>query len=203
MNGSAPSTAPSATHAAAVIISQRPTGCGDCWMRKYPAASSSASPSRNGHLGTVQYFESFTLPVSEKSVVGASKGVAWQRSDAPARRRRSQAASLSARLMARNENHASMPTCVIFNPAARGDKARHFRRHLDEIGGQSALKATVAPGDARRLAAEAVGDGYDLIVAAGGDGTVNEVLNGLGDAPEGFAPARLVTGRGGIGRASG
>ena len=84
-----------------------------------------------------------------------------------------------------------MPTCVIFNPAARGNKARHFRRHLDEIGGQSALKATAAPGDARRLATEAVGDGYDLIVAAGGDGTVNEVLNGIGDAPDGFAHARL------------
>jgi len=76
---------------------------------------------------------------------------------------------------------------VIFNPAARGNKARHFRRHLDEIGGLSALKATTAPGDARRLAAEAVGEGFDLIVAAGGDGTVNEVLNGLGDAPDGFA----------------
>jgi diacylglycerol kinase family enzyme len=93
--------------------------------------------------------------------------------------------------MARNENHSSVPTCVIFNPAARGNKARHFRHHLDEIGGQSALKATAAPGDARRLAAEAVADGYDLIVAAGGDGTVNEVLNGIGDAPDGFARARL------------
>ena len=82
-------------------------------------------------------------------------------------------------------------TCVIFNPAARGNKARHFRRHLDEIGGQSALKATAAPGDARRLAAEAVGEGFNLIVAAGGDGTVNEVLNGLGDAPDGFACARF------------
>ena len=82
-------------------------------------------------------------------------------------------------------------TCVIFNPAARGNKARHFRRLLDEIGGQSALKATTAPGDARRLAAEAVGEGFDLIIAAGGDGTVNEVLNGLGDAPDGFARARL------------
>ena len=84
-----------------------------------------------------------------------------------------------------------MPSCVIFNPAARGNKARHFRHHLDDIGGQSALKATAAPGDARRLAAEAVGEGFDLIVAAGGDGTVNEVLNGIGDAPDGFARARL------------
>jgi YegS/Rv2252/BmrU family lipid kinase len=81
--------------------------------------------------------------------------------------------------------------CVIFNPAARGNKARHFRRQLDDIGSQCALKATAAPGDARRLAAEAVGEGYDLIAAAGGDGTVNEVLNGIGDAPDGFARARL------------
>jgi len=82
-------------------------------------------------------------------------------------------------------------TCVIFNPAARGNKARHFRRHLDMIAAQGALKATSGPGDARRLAAEAVRDGFDLIVAAGGDGTINETLNGLGDVPEGFARARL------------
>ena len=84
-----------------------------------------------------------------------------------------------------------MPICVIFNPAARGNKARHFHRQLDAIGSQCALKATAVPGDARRLAAEAVGDGYDLIAAAGGDGTLNEVLNGIGDAPNGFERARL------------
>ena len=80
---------------------------------------------------------------------------------------------------------------MIFNPAARGEKARCFRRQLDAIGAQCALKATTAPGIARRLATEAVTDGFDLIVAAGGDGTVNEVLNGIGDAPDGFARARL------------
>ena len=84
-----------------------------------------------------------------------------------------------------------MRTCVIFNPAARGNKARHFRRQLNAIGSQCALKATTAPGDARRLAAEAVGEGFDLIIAAGGDGTVNEALNGIGDAPDGFARSRL------------
>jgi YegS/Rv2252/BmrU family lipid kinase len=81
--------------------------------------------------------------------------------------------------------------CVIFNPAARGDKARRFRRHLDEIGAQSGLKLTTGPGDARRLAAEAVAEKYEVVVAAGGDGTVNEVLNGIADAPEGFERARL------------
>lgn len=84
-----------------------------------------------------------------------------------------------------------MRPCVIFNPAARGNKARHFRRQLAAIGSQCALKATTAAGDARRLAAAAVGEGFDLIVAAGGDGTVNEVLNGIGDAPDGFTRARL------------
>jgi diacylglycerol kinase (ATP) len=80
---------------------------------------------------------------------------------------------------------------VIFNPAARGEKARRFRRQLDVIGAEYAFKATTAPGDARRRAAEAVRDGFDLIAAAGGDGTINEVLNGIGDAPDGFARARL------------
>jgi diacylglycerol kinase (ATP) len=84
-----------------------------------------------------------------------------------------------------------VPICVIFNPAARGEKAKRFRRQLDAIGSQCAFKATAAPGDARRLAAEAVNDRFDLIVAAGGDGTVNEVLNGIGGAPDGFDRARL------------
>lgn len=84
-----------------------------------------------------------------------------------------------------------MRTCVIFNPAARGGKARHFHRHLDDIASQGALKATTLPGDARRLATEAVADGFELIVAAGGDGTVNEVLNGIGDASDGFARVRF------------
>jgi len=82
-------------------------------------------------------------------------------------------------------------TCVIFNPAARGEKAKRLRRHLDAIGTESTLKLTTTAGDARRLAAEAVEEGFEVIVAAGGDGTVNEVLNGIGDAPGGFERARL------------
>ena len=53
------------------------------------------------------------------------------------------------------------------------------------------MKLTAAIGDARRLAAEAVREGFEVIVAAGGDGTLNEVLNGIGDAPNGFEQARL------------
>ena len=84
-----------------------------------------------------------------------------------------------------------MRICVIFNPAARGNKARRFRHFLNELSQQCALKATTAPGDARRFAQAAVATGYDIIAAAGGDGTVNEVLNGIGDDPDGFAKTRL------------
>src|ERR1041384_2180562 len=83
-----------------------------------------------------------------------------------------------------------MNTCVIFNPTARGDKARGFQSHLADISREAALKPTTCPGDARRLGAEAVRDGFATVVAAGGDGTVNEVLNGIGDA-DGFASTRL------------
>jgi diacylglycerol kinase (ATP) len=82
-------------------------------------------------------------------------------------------------------------TCVIFNPTARGEKAKRFRRHLDLIGGECVLKQTAFAGAARPLAAEAVREGFEIITAAGGDGTVNEVLNGIGDEPGGFEKARL------------
>jgi len=50
---------------------------------------------------------------------------------------------------------------------------------------------TTAPGGARQLAKDAVAEGFEIIVAGGGDGTVNEVLNGIGDVPDGFERARL------------
>jgi YegS/Rv2252/BmrU family lipid kinase len=83
-----------------------------------------------------------------------------------------------------------MKTCVIFNPAARGDKARRLRKRLDEIAAVAELRPTLAPGDARRLGAEAAREGFTTVVAAGGDGTLNEVMNGLADA-DGFAHTRL------------
>jgi diacylglycerol kinase (ATP) len=80
--------------------------------------------------------------------------------------------------------------CIIFNPTARGDKARRLLAQLHSMGDKCALKPTTAPGAARELAAEAVKEGFETIVAAGGDGTVNEVINGMADAV-GFSRAKL------------
>lgn len=84
-----------------------------------------------------------------------------------------------------------MKTCVVFNPAARGLKAAAFRNHLAALSAECTLKPTFVAGGGRSLAAEAVREGFEIIVAAGGDGTVNEVLNGIGDVPDGFARTRL------------
>lgn len=99
--------------------------------------------------------------------------------------------SLSPRLSAWKQNHWRVRICVIFNPAARGNQARHFRQWLEGVAAQCALKPTAGAGDARRLAMAAVTENFELIIAAGGDGTVNEVLNGIGDTPDGFDRARL------------
>ncbi|MDP7586308.1 MAG: diacylglycerol kinase family protein, partial [Verrucomicrobiota bacterium] len=47
------------------------------------------------------------------------------------------------------------------------------------------------PGSATSLAAQAIRDGYKTIVASGGDGTVNEVVNGLTQARDGLGQAQL------------
>ncbi len=72
---------------------------------------------------------------------------------------------------------------VIFNPAA-GRERRHAKRlgrvvaELERRGCTVTILPTGAPGDAEQLAREA-DPAFDLIVAAGGDGTVNEVANGI------------------------
>lgn len=80
---------------------------------------------------------------------------------------------------------------VIFNPTARGEKARRALTRLGALGEDCVLMPTRSAGAARALGAEAVAARFDTIVAAGGDGTVNEVVNGVGDVPEGFKRVRL------------
>jgi diacylglycerol kinase (ATP) len=86
---------------------------------------------------------------------------------------------------------------VIFNPVSgRGGRAeRRLPRVVAELeahGCVVVVRRTERPGDAERLAREAEPD-FDLLVAAGGDGTINEVVNGLAAAPRPFAVIPLGT----------
>ncbi len=71
---------------------------------------------------------------------------------------------------------------IIFNPTS--GRRRRFEAVLERLrarGCRPCVQVTAAAGDAERLAAAADPARYDLLVVAGGDGTVNEVINGLGD----------------------
>jgi YegS/Rv2252/BmrU family lipid kinase len=80
---------------------------------------------------------------------------------------------------------------IIYNPTARGERARRFRSVLDRIAAGAEVRATTGPGSARRLAREAVESGGTRILAAGGDGTAFEVINGMREAPEGWSRAAV------------
>ena len=71
---------------------------------------------------------------------------------------------------------------VILNPAAGQRHGRRLRATLtllEQLGCQVTLKETSVPGDATRLAGEIKPGDFDALVAAGGDGTINEILNGM------------------------
>ena len=80
---------------------------------------------------------------------------------------------------------------IVFNPTAHGNKARHFLRELGGFGKSARLMPTRHAGEATGLAEQAVREGATTVVAAGGDGTVNEVLNGLARTPGGLTQSRL------------
>lgn len=68
---------------------------------------------------------------------------------------------------------------VILNPAARGEKAARFLEKMRGVCRGASIELTSRPGDALRIASQAVAAGFETVVAAGGDGTINEVVNGV------------------------
>jgi diacylglycerol kinase (ATP) len=85
-------------------------------------------------------------------------------------------------------------TFVILNPAARSERARRWRARVEQLARGAVLCATSCIGEAETLARRAALEGYERIVAAGGDGTINEVVNGLAgsDAALGLLPIGTV-----------
>jgi len=76
-----------------------------------------------------------------------------------------------------------MRAVVIHNPTS-GTSVNHSRlsaatQALNELGWETSIRETLQSGDATRLAREAANAGYEAAFAVGGDGTLNEVLNGV------------------------
>ncbi len=91
----------------------------------------------------------------------------------------------------------SLLPLVIVNPAsAGGATARAWPATASELRthfGPFKCAFTERPGDGRRLAAQGAREGRPLIIACGGDGTVNEVANGIletgGESELGLLPS--------------
>ncbi len=74
----------------------------------------------------------------------------------------------------------SRAVAIILNGISR-KKKKFFRDIYPELAKRFAVKVleTQRVGHAEELASLAAGDGYKFIIAAGGDGTLNQVVNGL------------------------
>src|SRR6266571_1293135 len=70
-------------------------------------------------------------------------------------------------------------TVVILNPAAHGERAMRKRAQVELLAEDCAVWTTTHIGEAELMARRGAKEGFEKIVAAGGDGTINEVVNGL------------------------
>ncbi len=77
---------------------------------------------------------------------------------------------------------------LILNPMADMGRAwkvaNDLRPIINEFDGHATWSGTVYPTHAVELARQAAEEGYDMVIAMGGDGTVHEVINGLMQIPE-------------------
>jgi diacylglycerol kinase (ATP) len=89
----------------------------------------------------------------------------------------------------------SHKTLLIYNPTAGPwDMTRTLKRlaeYMHKYDWDVDLVQTEQPGDAAQYAHRAVEDGMDIVLVAGGDGTINEAVNGLVGSPTalGIIPA--------------
>jgi diacylglycerol kinase (ATP) len=87
-------------------------------------------------------------------------------------------------------------TCAIVNPIAGSIKSiDELTARLQKVEACD-VQVSSKRGAAERLAREAVRKGCDVLIAAGGDGTLNEIVNGIGETGEDVRIALLPLGTG-------
>jgi diacylglycerol kinase (ATP) len=84
-----------------------------------------------------------------------------------------------------------MKSRLIVNPVSGSDAGANYlpliNERLRHIVGMMDIVLTTGEGDAATAAEHAVRNGYDHLFVAGGDGTLNEVLNGVAANPDGLS----------------
>ncbi|UOR13856.1 diacylglycerol kinase [Halobacillus amylolyticus] len=76
---------------------------------------------------------------------------------------------------------------IIYNPTSGREVIRKvlpdILQRFEQAGYETSTHATTCAGDATKAAQIAVDRKFDVVVAAGGDGTINEVINGVAEQP--------------------
>lgn len=74
---------------------------------------------------------------------------------------------------------------LIYNPSAGREQVKrqlpYILERLESVGYETSAHATTGKDCAKRAARLAAERNFDLVIAAGGDGTINEVVNGLAE----------------------
>ncbi|MBU9713636.1 diacylglycerol kinase [Evansella tamaricis] len=74
---------------------------------------------------------------------------------------------------------------LIYNPSSGREQMKknlpYILDRLEKVGFETSAHATTGKDCAKRAAKQATERGFDLVIAAGGDGTINEVVNGIAE----------------------
>ncbi len=82
---------------------------------------------------------------------------------------------------------------MILNPAAQSDKAARLVNRLQDLSRGTVIRLSGKAGECEQLARAGVEEGFTTIIAAGGDGTINEVVNGIAGI-SGISPSEITLG---------
>src|SRR5690606_25228211 len=80
---------------------------------------------------------------------------------------------------ARGRRTMTRPTWLVVNPTAGSGRAHRSARELASRLPDARLLETGGPGDAVRIARQAREEGVGVLVAVGGDGTIQQCVSGL------------------------